>query len=191
MDNTVGRLTQLQRSIIIGSILGDGYLRIFPKRRNAILEINHSFNQKEYVDWKYSLLKNVSGSPPKTRNSNGNRIAYRFYSKQLPELTEFHKLFYKNGKKIIPEGIDLDPIVLAIWFMDDGSKCRPSDVYINTQQFDIEDQKILIRALKKLGLEATTNKDKKYYRLRFLKSSIPKLKQLLGDIVIPSMKYKV
>jgi len=27
MDNTVGSLTQEQKSIIIGSILGDGYLR--------------------------------------------------------------------------------------------------------------------------------------------------------------------
>jgi len=50
MDNTVGSLTQLQKSIIIGCILGDGYLRIFPGRKNALLEINHSLKAKEYVD---------------------------------------------------------------------------------------------------------------------------------------------
>ena len=52
MDNTVGSLTQLQKSLIAGSILGDGYMRIIPGRKNAFLEINHSYRAKEYVDWK-------------------------------------------------------------------------------------------------------------------------------------------
>ena len=58
MDNTVGSLSQMQRSVIIGSLLGDGYLRIISGRRNAFLEINHSIKQKDYVDWKYAILKN-------------------------------------------------------------------------------------------------------------------------------------
>ena len=124
MDDTVGSLTQLQKSLIIGSILGDGYMRILPRSKNAILEINHSFKQKEYVDWKYASLKNIAVSPPKTRKGNNGRLAYRFYSKQLPKLTKLYGLFYKNGKKIIPENITLNPFILAIWFMDDGSKCR-------------------------------------------------------------------
>ncbi len=190
MDNTVGSLTQLQRSVIIGSILGDGYLRIFPGRKNTLMEFNHSFKQKEYVDWKYSILKNISGSVPKIR-SNGQRIAYRFYSKQLSELTELYKMFYKNGKKIIPKNINLDPIILSAWFMDDGSKCRSVDVYLNTQQFCITDQKKLILALEKLGLKTALNKDKIYYRLRFLKSSLLKLRGLLKDKIIPSMQYKI
>jgi len=191
MDNTVGSLTQLQRSIIIGSILGDGYLRIFPGRKNALMEFNHSFKQKEYVDWKYSALKNISGSTPKIKIGKGNRISYRFYSKQLPELTKLYKLFYKDGKKIIPQAVNLDPITLSVWFMDDGSKCRSVDVYLNTQQFSINDQKKLIMALDKLDLKTKLNKDKIYYRLRFLKSSLPKLKELLKDKIIPSMQYKI
>jgi hypothetical protein len=155
------------------------------------MEFNHSFQQKEYVDWKYSILNNISGSAPKIRKSNGKRIAYRFYSKQLPELTKLHKLFYKNGKKIIPENINLDPTILSVWFMDDGSKCRSIDVYLNTQQFSIADQQKLITALEKLDLKTKLNKDKIYYRLRFLKSSLPKLRELMKDKIIPSMKYKI
>jgi len=67
MDNTVGSLTQEQKSIIIGSILGDGYLRIVPGRKNAFLEINHSISEKDYVDWKHQELKNLVKSPPKAR----------------------------------------------------------------------------------------------------------------------------
>lgn len=122
MVNTVGSLTQFQKSIVIGSILGDGYLRIVPKRKNAFLEINHSFNQKDYVDWKYQILKEITISPPKIRKCNGNRIAYRFYTKQLPELTELYCIFYKDGKKVIPDNLAINPIILSIWFMDDGSK---------------------------------------------------------------------
>ena len=73
MDNTVGSLTQLQKSIIIGCILGDGYLRIFPGRKNALMEINHSAKAKDYVDWKYSVLENAVASEPKIRKGNGIR----------------------------------------------------------------------------------------------------------------------
>ena len=191
MDNTVGSLTQQQRSLIIGTILGDGYLRIFKGRRNALLEINHSFSQKKYVDWKYQILKDVSGSPPQERQGNGQRIAYRFYSKQLPELTSLYRQFYIGSYKRIPDSLSLDPFSLAVWFMDDGSRSRECDVYLNTQQFKEGDQVRLILALKKLGLSARMNRDKIYYRLRFLKKSIPRLHNLISEFVIPEMKYKL
>ena len=191
MDNTVGSLTQLQKSIIIGSILGDRYLRIFPGRKNALLEINHSFKVKDYVDWKYLVLKNVSGSPPKIRKGNGKRLAYRFYTKQLPELTNLLKEFYRNGKKIVPDNLILNPIILAIWFMDDGSRCSSSSFYLNTQQYSLEDQEKMVAKLKLLGLDTKLNRDKCYWRIRFLASSLPKLQELISNKIIPSMKYKI
>jgi hypothetical protein len=190
MDNTAGSLTQLQKSVIIGTVLGDGYIRKLKGRKNAFLEINHSFKQREYVDWKYSVLENLTISKPKARKGNGNRIAYRFYTKQLAELTEIMNMFYVGNKKVIPD-IKLDPITLAIWFMDDGSRCRGSDVYLNTQQFTKDDQNKLLKSLQSIGLEASLNKDKGYYRIRFLKSSIPRLHELISQYIIPSMKYKI
>ena len=187
----MGSLTQFQRSVIIGSLLGDGHLRTFPGRSNALLEINHSYRQKEYVDWKYETLKNVSASPPKARNSNGARIAYRFHSKQLPEFSEFHALFYKNGRKKIPAGLVLDPIILAVWYMDDGSRCREADYYFNTQQYDIADQKKLIGLLHMRGLEANLNRDKIYWRLRLRVASRVLFKKLVMPHIIPSMYYKL
>ena len=187
----MGSLTQLQKSIVIGSVLGDGYLRIAPRRSNAFLEINHSLNQKEYVDWKYEMLKNICASPPKVRRSNGERKAYRFYTRQSSELTRIYNLFYRNGQKIIPPDLILDPIILAVWFMDDGSKCRKSDIYLNTQKFNQEEQRILIHSLEKLKLKTTLNKDKIYFRLRFRKSSISRLRNILVKNLIPAMRYKI
>lgn len=191
MDNTVGSLTQLEKSIIIGSLLGDGYLRIVPGRFNALLEINHTIEQKDYVDWKYEMLKSICKSGPVSRNGNGKRVAYRFSTRQHEELTEFHKLFYVNGKKLIPENIKLDPLILAIWYMDDGSKCRESDVYLNTQQFDSKDQERCVKLLSALGIESSVNKDKIYKRIRIIKSSLPTLFKIIAPHVIPSMSYKL
>lgn len=191
MDNAVGSLTQLQKSVITGSILGDGYLRIVPGRKNAFLEINHSYKAKEYVDWKYFILKDITKSGPKLRKGNGKRIAYRFYTKQHPEITDFFRTFYINGKKRIPNKLVLDNISLAIWYMDDGSKCGKDNIYLNTQQFDITDQQKLILALSTFGLKATLQKDKIYYRLRFLKESVYQLQNLIEECVIPSMRYKL
>ena len=190
MDNTAGSLNQLQKSFLIGTLLGDGYIRQVKGRRNAFLEINHSITQREYVEWKYKILKNLTRSGPKYRKGNGSRIAYRFFTKQHPEFTKMMDLFYRDKKKCIPDLV-LDPISLAVWFMDDGSRCSKDDVYLNTQQFSKDDQYKLLKFLKKIGLSGTLNKDKKYYRIRFTSSCIPKLFGIIEKHIIPSMKYKI
>lgn len=191
MDNTVGSLTQLQKSLVIGTILGDGYLRIVPGRKDAFLEVNHSFRAKEYVDWKFQALKSICRSAPKMRRGNGNRVAYRFYTRQHPDLSELHRMFYLGKEKIIPEGLQITSLILSVWFMDDGGRSGKSNLYLNTQRFSVEDQKRLIEKLETLGLQARLNKDKQYYRIRFLSRSIPRLKELIRDRVIPSMQYKL
>ena len=190
MDNTVGSLTQLQKSFLIGTLLGDGYLRQIKGRKNAFLEVNHSITQKEYVEWKYQMLKNFTRSGPKSRKGNGTRIAYRFFTKQHLEFTKIMDLFYKDKKKYVPD-IVLDPISLAVWYMDDGSRCSKYNVYLDTQQFSKDDQYKLLRFLKNIGLNGTLNKDKQYYRIRFKTSSIPKLFEMIKQYIIPSMKYKI
>ncbi|KKR37726.1 MAG: LAGLIDADG homing endonuclease [Parcubacteria group bacterium GW2011_GWF2_40_10] len=187
----MGSLTKLERSIIIGSLLGDGYVRIMPGRSDAFLEINHSIKAKDYVDYKFKKLKRICESAPKERVSGDNRRACRFFTKQHKDLTNLYYMFYKNGRKIIPKDIDIDPISIAIWYMDDGSKCRDGDIYLNTQQFSLNDQKILLNCLRKLGINARLNRDKKYHRIRILKESIKGFMDIIKPFVAPSMKYKL
>jgi hypothetical protein len=191
MDNTVGSLTQIERSIIIGSILGDGYLRRVGGRKDALLEINHSVTQSAYVDWKYTGLKSLCKSGPVMRRSNGTRIAYRFTTRQHPELSRLKDLFYINDIKSIPDSLILDPMTLAVWYMDDGSKCRESDIYLNTQQFSEIDQKKLIKLLQSIEIESSLNKDKTYKRIRIKKSSLARFFEIISPHVIPSMVYKL
>ena len=187
----MGSLTQFQKSIILGTILGDGCLRIVKGRKDALLEINHSFKAKDYVDWKYAILKNICRSSPKIRRGNENRIAYRFTTRQNKYLTRLYNKFYIDGKKKVINSLQIDPIVLAVWFMDDGSKCRDRDVYLNTQQFSYSEQLGLIDCLKEIGLTAMVNRDKKYFRLRFKKDSVKELNKMISRHIIPSMKYKL
>jgi hypothetical protein len=93
--------------------------------------------------------------------------------------------------KGIPDGLVLDPITLAVWFMDDGSRCRAQDVYFNTQQFAIEDQEKCLAMLFQMGIDASLNKDKEYKRVRVKISSIPTLFGIISPYVVPSMTYKI
>ena len=187
----MGSLTQEQRSLIVGTILGDGYLRIIPRRKNAFLEVNHSVNQKEYVDWKYSVLRSIVKSKPKLRNGNGNRIACRFYTCCHSEITDLFRYFYKDGKKIIPNNLEINPFSLAVWYMDDGSRSGGS-VYLNTQQFLIEDQLKLQKVLEsQFGISSNLNKDKVYMRIRIRTVDAKKFCDIIQEFIPQSMRYKL
>ena len=188
MANTAGSLTNVQESILIGSLLGDGTMR---KKINAYLEINHAYSQKVLVDWIFAKLKNLVITPPKWREGNEGREAYRFFTRSLPVLTPFYNKFYFNGKKIIPDNLRLNALSLAIWFMDDGSKSR-SAIYLNTQQFSVDEQKKLIFILKdQFNLDSTLNKDKIYFRIRVRSESSKKMVKIINKYILPDFRYKL
>ena len=183
----MGSLSEFQQQLILGCVLGDGYMR---RKTHAHLQITHSFKQKDYVDWKYQILKNLVITPPKTYKGNGDRVGYRFFTRSLPELTSIYTKFYSNKVKKVPKDIILKPITLAVWFMDDGSKSYKS-CYFNTQEFDLESQNNLIKALARLKIGAKLNKDKQYFRIRVLTPSAPHLMDIIKPYVVKSMRYKI
>jgi len=186
--NTVGSLTEHEKAIIIGCLLGDGAMRC---KKNALLEINHSAKQQAYVDWKYNVLRRMVITPPKLRKAGFNRIACRFTTRSLSELTKLYRQFYVDGCKIIPEDLVIHPVSLSVWFMDDGCKSYNA-VYFNTQKFDIESQQRLKKFLKEQhGIESSLNKDKIYYRLRIAVSSVQNLKSIVRPYILPFFKYKL
>lgn len=188
VDNTEGSLTEEQIQIVIGCLLGDGSMRM---KTNALLEINHCFEQKVLVDWLYANLKEYVGTAPKVRKGNGKRVAYRFTTRSLPPFTNLYKQFFFNKKKIIPANITLSPLALAVWFMDDGNRSRTS-IYLNTQQFSLEEQKLLSAMLyEQWGIETTLNKDKCYWRIRIRVNSIRKFVDLIKPYLLPEFYYKL
>lgn len=189
--DTVGSLNARQHAILIGSLLGDGTLRKQGTRTNALFEVNHAFAFKAYVDWKYEQLRTFVLTPPKARKGRGKRVAYRFTTRSLPIFTHYYALFYEKGRKRIPKNIMLNPLSLAIWFMDDGTKSR-SALYLNTQQCSMEEQQCLQRALQgTFGITSALNRDRKYHRLRITTESTKVFEEIIRPYVLPCFQYKL
>jgi hypothetical protein len=175
VGNTVGSLSGVQHELVIGCLLGDGAMRC---KTNALLEINHSVHQRSYVDWKHRHLAELVSTPPKVRNGNGGRLAYRFVTRSLPELTPYFRLFYGSDGKQVPDLV-LTPLTMAVWFMDDGARSRNA-VYLNTQKFnEMSQRKLLSLLLEQWGIMATVNRDKSYYRIRISVEGTARLASLI------------
>jgi len=209
MDNTVGSrgnlhwnsrevrrirkglyFSEIQKAVLIGTILGDGCLAENFWEKQFRLKIEQSDKHREYVFWLYNIFKNWTLSPPKYLKE---RKAWRIYTLSHPEITELRKLFYKNGRKIFPDNIEkllIHPISLAVWFMDDGLR-KGNGFSVCMHSFSKRDidraRKCLV---KRFGLTTNIHWDGKGNLLYFPVHTISKLNKLVGQFILPSMKYK-
>ena len=207
MDNTVGRLQSLfpshQLDVLIGSLLGDARLecRSIGKRHpiTARLRIHHSEKQKDYVFWKYQIFKNIVKKGPRKimvwydPKRDKNHYSWYFHSKSLEELGLFHKYFYRDRTKILPENIFnlITPCALAIWFMDDGTNAGNSYI-INTQCFSKEEQEKIINFFKKkYDINAKIVKEYSNFKIALGRHEYQKLNAIIEPYIIPSMIYKI
>ena len=193
------KITSRQKQIIIGKILGDGYLET-ANGTTYRLKIEHSAKQKEYVFWAYRELKNLSSNKPKFKlHKSSSRKTYEKYwfnTKYSSSLKFYGQQFYPKGKKIVPKLIHrwLTPLTLAVWFMDDGSikskECRGK--IINTQSFDDKSLKRLQSAIKSnFDIKTTLRKQKDGTQIYIPASEYDKLKLAIGKYVLPSLSYKL
>ena len=193
--------------MILGSVLGDGSLKINPHYKNARFSFRHSIKQKDYFFWKVEKIKEISGEKNwwfQDKNELGGDML-RYQSSALESLTQLHQLIYKKGKlHIRRKWLNmLTPFSLAIWWLDDGSLITNGRRgVICTDSFSYEDQKILTRYLHVvwdvkviIGKVSRQWKGKKteYYRL-WIRSSeeLQKfLRIVLPYVQAPSMLPKV
>lgn len=190
-----------QRIVLIGIILGDGYLQKTGEK-NARIRLEHSEKQEEYLFWKASQFPQFfQGTPQKLKRFNPfyqKQYAYvRWQSNASPQIGKFRKLFYRNGQKIIPQElvkIFNQPLALAIWFMDDGYFYpRDKIAYIYLPKYSGEERLILLKTLKtNFGLNAVLKEKKRgELVLVFNTSQTRKLFDLIKPFIIPSMSYKI
>lgn len=198
-------LIGFQQDVLIGTILGDGNIRILKKE--AFLTVSHGEKQKDYVFWKYGVFRNWVLTKPREetrlyyKNRDKHLVSWRFSTISHPILTRYHDLFYPNGKKVIPSLIDsilISPLTLAVWYMDDGSR-KPygRGAFLHTQSFSVDGQVKLIQILKKnFSVIARLSsaglwKGKRYYRLYITAKSFPHFRNLVLPYILPSMRYKI
>jgi len=125
-DKNYVPLSNQARAVILGTILGDGSLKIQNGYSNANLQIRHSETQKDYLLWKARALQEIardrSISVQKADGFSQNK-KWRFVSRSLPALTELHRLTYKHNRLRIRRTWlnQMTPLSLAVWWCDDGS----------------------------------------------------------------------
>jgi len=193
-------MTQRQKDIVVGMILGDAYLQKTGKQ-NARLRLEQGFSQKNYLEWKIAQLKNYFQSKIKVleRDNPVWKKTYqyvRIQSTASPDFGKLRSIFYNNSQKIIPKTIAMifkKPLSLAVWFMDDGYYYqRDKMAYLYIPNFNKENIKYLLEALKyNFNLLPMLKKKKRGSVLVFSVKETQKLMGLIQKYIIPSMRYKL
>jgi hypothetical protein len=200
------------KSIVCGTILGDGCLQLTSGYKNARLSIRHSEKQEEYFQWKVNNLQEIAS--PKSvqiqepcKNSYSSKNKLLFQSRAMEDLTKLYKLTHKRKKFCIQRRWlnCLTPLSLAIWWCDDGSiiGSPPRKGVLCTDGFDEKSVRLLARYLEKVwkvrvhvGPIRRSRKDgnyskKEYFRLWFSTEELKKWFRLIMPFLpVPSMVYK-
>jgi hypothetical protein len=125
-------LTERQKEIVVGLLMGDGYLK--RSNKNPYVRVKMiSPNYLKYLDGVFGSLSTGvqlhksaaelakrnrdSGFRPNAKKENYSE-QYIWKTRSLPELHEFN--WYKTGKKVWPEWIPMTATVLKHWYVGDG-----------------------------------------------------------------------
>ncbi len=194
------KLSSLQRDILVGAILGDAFLQKTGER-NARLRLEHGAKQKAYLLWKVEQLSQLFQGKPKylKRVHPLTRRVYEYWrhqSQSMPGLGTLRKIFYPGGRKAIPRNLEVflrSPMVLAVWYMDDGyyyPRDRVSYLYLGN--VTRAEAGIASRALNaKYDLEARVLAKKKGFALYFSPDQTRKLGSSIRPYIIDQFNYKL
>jgi hypothetical protein len=202
----VGRLQSTfpshQLDVIIGSLLGDARLECrsvgLRSPITARFRVHHGERQKDYVFWKYGILKGLVSKGPReilwTNPKRGLReVSWYFHTRSSEEFGIIHGCFYQNGVKVLPENIFdwLTPQMIAVWFMDDGSNLGESFT-LSTHGFSYEEQMRIVHFFEiRFDIAMTIVKDRDKFKLAVGKPYRRKFEDIIRSYIIPSMIYKI
>jgi hypothetical protein len=184
-------LTPHLRSLLVGSMLGDG--RLFETGSGtAALSEYHCVLQRPYLDWKaeqwgaYCL--------PTRPVSKGSHEGAVLTTHGCRAFRPYWEMFYPkgSGNKTF-RGLPLewvDPFALAVWFMDDGSKNgRYFRLHVGPDPQDYLKQQEILQTF---GVTARVHRDGSSFTL-FVhdQASVERFKDLVGPHLHPSLSYKL
>lgn len=205
-------MSNVHKSVLIGSVLGDGGLVIPRRSKNAKLYIKHCTKQKPYLNWKKKMLDPFSrpiyqSSEPGDVVINGvstvSTGSFTCYTIAHPDITEMYDKYYVKGqKRVSGDVIDrLDLLGLSIWLADDGSfysdkKCtNVLGGKVCTNSFHYEEQKILKKALSKffaghIGIIPVKGRDEFMLKLTGSKE-VGHLLEMVRNVLPKAIHYKL
>jgi len=185
--------TEEQLQILYGTLLGDASLTNGTKssyRCESILEVKHSFKQKQYLFWKHKMLASLCASKPKQLKNKQWRIRTFHH----PYFSQLRQEWYPHGVKCL-KSIDWSKLTLlsvAVWYMDDGSLSKSSNfIRLHTCSFTKSDHIILSEwLLKQYGISSYMREYDGYRNLVIDIDSRLEFVNMIKPFVISSMSYK-
>ncbi len=183
-------LSVKQLEIFNGSMLGDSSI----KHTDRTLSFSHSIKQKEWFKLKLNALKNFNPFSYEYESSNLQNlqkykaIACRF--KKSPIWNTKRSEWYINGKKIVPSGIELTPLTLATWYMDDGTLVRNKIPKMSVNAFEEKYVNILMNKFTKIGIGSYKYYDNGF-RLCINAACAHAFFDAIHKYIPPTMQYKL
>jgi transposase-like protein len=188
-------LSETQKSILVGSLLGDGHMKAVSSKTARFIE-RHSTAQEAYLRWKAEHLHNyVSSIYPVTKREKDGREypGVEMATVTCETLRPYYDLFYKGpkGQREFPSSLDkmFDPLALAVWFLDDGSCSR----FHPTLAFGLDplSLKRAARALRRLGLEIAVSGQEGETQTISFPGQTDKFFQIVEPHIPSCMAYKL
>jgi len=197
------RLNKETKNLLIAMSFGDGYIN--PK---GYLHLLHSQKQKDYLEYKYNLIKDLCKSGIKSTKVKGHKNTPYYYRVYLTTkinkfLKALRKSLYINNKKLISRSLlnRVDDRGLAIWWMDDGCRSpqyREGKVhsvnYIFSTYLSKEDNKIIADWLLdkyNIKVNITPRGKSGLYCITFHTKEGRKFSDIVRPYIIPSLLYKI
>jgi len=184
--------TEDEFQVLYGGLLGDSHLSRVSN--NAQGSFNHCIKQLEYAKYKQEFLKRFT-NPIKIVNKYDKRVNKSYqqcycYIKGSTALNALYDKIYQNKIKYIDKELlySLNPLGLAIWFMDDGSY-DPYGYILCTDSFSKDDLSLIQKFFKeKYNIETSIRKNNEIY---IKASSRETFKSLIKPYIHESMLYKL
>jgi hypothetical protein len=198
-DNAEGssastELCPFQQSVLVGTILGDGCLA--KHGHNHRLHVKHKLAHRALIEFKYAVFREFisMGLHRFDQRLNGDLFpCLQFASRTHPIFSKWHRRFYQQGVKIVPQDVEqyLTRQALAVWFMDDGAADH-AGATIQTHSFRADEVSYLRDVLKdKFQLAATLRSNKGREIIYIPARSMSSFKELVSPYLLADLAYKL
>lgn len=196
-------LTDIQKEVLYGCLLGDGCLNIHKDGKNAIF--SYTSKSKEMVEYVMKYFSDIPNSGIRyteyyDKRTNKLYSRYTFKTHVNPTFTEIYHKWYVNKIKIIPADLVLTPTICLLWYLGDGSLVIPTrghKMHINFathcfEKKEIED--VLISQLSKYNSKITksgvSKNDKQQYSIEIPGRNVDSFLHYIGDCPVRYYSYK-
>jgi hypothetical protein len=159
------KLTSIQHEVLTGGLLGD-FGMTFNARINKYprFKVDRQVVDRPYLEWEFNIFKDLCASGIKEIQRfdvryNKTRYYVSFRTRAIPAFLEYYIKWYPNNKKQVPKDLELTPLILAVWFADDGCIINEKNNLL-TVKFSTE-------SFGQIGAEILAQKLEQKYNVKF------------------------